>query len=200
MKKTRSTKKTNAATSAASDSAPKLIDETIEEITEDILLDLNDFSDPEKGDICGPANIEDELLETHDSTDLDEDIKVICAEEDESISEVEAVKGDSSEEGDPADYTAYIDNVRDLLHEGREKGFVTYEDIEKHMPKDFLTADILDSLYMNLMELGVDVVDEPKTKVDPSEGEHILPTNANNEEMGDLEDLPLSDPVRMYLR
>ncbi len=67
------------------------------------------------------------------------------------------------------------------------------------MPKDFLTADILDSLYMNLMEIGVDVVDEPKTKVDPSEGEHILPTNANNEEMGDLEDLPLSD-VRMYLR
>ena len=197
MKKTRSTKKDDAA---ASKKAPKLIEENIEEISEDTSPDLNDFSDPEKGDICDPVIIEDELLDTSDSTDLDEDIKVICEEDDDSISEVEAVKSDSSEEGDPADYTAYIDNVRDLLHEGREKGFVTYEDIEKHMPKDFLTADILDSLYMNLMEIGVDVVDEPKTKVDPSEGEHILPTNANNEEMGDLEDLPLSDPVRMYLR
>ncbi len=187
MKKTRSTKKDDAA---ASKKAPKLIEENIEEISEDTSPDLNDFSDPEKGDICDPVIIEDELLDTSDSTDLDEDIKVICEEDDDSISEVEAVKSDSSEEGDPADYTAYIDNVRDLLHEGREKGFVTYEDIEKHMPKDFLTADILDSLYMNLMEIGVDVVDEPKTKVDPSEGEHILPTNANNEEMGDLEDLP----------
>ena len=200
MKKTKSIKKTDAATSAKSGSAPKLINENIEEISEDISKDLNEFLDPEKGDICDPSVIEDELLETPDSSDLDEDIKVICEEEDDCISEVEAVKGESSEDGEAADYTAYIDNVRDLLHEGREKGFVTYEDIEKHMPKDFLTADILDSLYMNLMELGVDVVDEPKTKVDPSEGEHILPTNANNEEMGDLEDLPLSDPVRMYLR
>ncbi|MBP8632301.1 MAG: RNA polymerase sigma factor RpoD [Synergistaceae bacterium] len=138
------------------------------------------------------------MLDVPDSVDLDEELKVICGDDD--VPEVDAVKENVGEDSDPADYTAYIDNVRDLLHEGREKGFVTYEDIEKHMPKDFLTADILDSLYMNLMELGVDVVDEPKTKVDPSEGEHLLPTNANTEEMGDLEDLPLSDPVRMYLR
>ena len=200
MKKTKSTKKNDAA-AAASDRAPKPIEENIEEAVDEISPDIADISDTDKGEICDPSLIDDELLDTPDSLDIDEDIKVICdVDEEESISEVDAVKVSGSEDGDPTDYTAYIDNVRDLLHEGREKGFVTYEDIEKHMPKDFLTADILDSLYMNLMELGVDVVDEPKTKVDPSEGEHLLPTNANNEEMGDLEDLPLSDPVRMYLR
>lgn len=136
--------------------------------------------------------------ESADSSKITEDIKIIC--EEEPIVESDAERSDNPEEGDTAEYAAYIDNVRDLLHEGREKGFVTYEDIEKRMPKDFLTADILDNLYMNLMELGVDVVDEPKTKVDPSEGEVMLPTAANTEEMGDLEDLPLSDPVRMYLR
>ena len=107
------------------------------------------------------------------------------------------VHGDEQES---TDYSAYIENVRELLHEGREKGFVTYEDIEKRMPKDFLTAETLDNLYTNLMEIGVDVLDEPKTKVDASEGETVLAATANTEDMGDLEDLPLSDPVRMYLR
>ena len=113
--------------------------------------------------------------------------------------EDEGSGGSPNDDQDGTDYSAYIDNVRDLLHEGREKGFVTYEDIEKKMPKDFLTADILDNIYMNLMELGVDVIDEPKTKVDPSEGETVL-ASSGADDMGDLEDLPLSDPVRMYLR
>lgn len=114
--------------------------------------------------------------------------------------EIKGLLPDAKNEAEEtSEYSSYIDNVRELLHEGREKGFVTYEDIEKHMPKDLLTPDILDNLYMNLMELGVDVVDEPKTKGEGEE-EALLPTTANTEEMGDLEDLPLSDPVRMYLR
>ena len=144
-----------------------------------------------------PTELDDAAADVDDIT---EEIKIICEEEPEPEPEPVHEASEGAEETDSADYAIYIDNVRDLLHEGREKGFVTYEDIEKRMPKDFLTADILDNLYMNLMELGVDVVDEPKTKVDPAEGEAILPTAVNTEEMGDLEDLPLSDPVRMYLR
>ncbi|MCF0247297.1 MAG: RNA polymerase sigma factor region1.1 domain-containing protein, partial [Synergistes sp.] len=56
------------------------------------------------------------------------------------------------------DIGVYIDYVRDLLHEGREKGFVTYEDIEKRMPKELLTVEFLDNLYTNLMDIGVDVI------------------------------------------
>jgi len=195
MKKTKTAKTSDAP---AAENTLKPIDESMEDSVDEVSADMIDISDPEKGEVCDTSIIEDEMLDVPDSVDLDEELKVICGDDD--VPEVDAVKENVGEDSDPADYTAYIDNVRDLLHEGREKGFVTYEDIEKHMPKDFLTADILDSLYMNLMELGVDVVDEPKTKVDPSEGEHLLPTNANTEEMGDLEDLPLSDPVRMYLR
>lgn len=98
------------------------------------------------------------------------------------------------------DYKVYIDNVRNLFLEGREKGFVTYDDIEKHMPKNLLSPEILDGLYTNLMELGVDVVDEPKTKKEAAAEDEALPTAENKEKMGVLEDLPLSDPVRMYLR
>ncbi len=148
----------------------------------------------ESADGCYPYDAAKKKLDPVD--DDSELLNVMAPLEDEKDEESNGVANDDQ---DGTDYSAYIDNVRDLLHEGREKGFVTYEDIEKKMPKDFLTADILDNIYMNLMELGVDVIDEPKTKVDPSEGETVL-ASSSADDMGDLEDLPLSDPVRMYLR
>ena len=94
----------------------------------------------------------------------------------------------------------YIDSIRDLLHSGREKGFVTYEDIEKKLPKEILSAEILDNIYLNIMELGIDVVDEPRAK-DELQDDDVLPVVAvNQDENAVLEELPLSDPVRMYLR
>ena len=162
------------------DMGPSALDEAVSD----------DISSVDEADI-DEINLEEPPAEEPDLLAVIEPIDE--PEEDSAVSPL----GDDTE---GADYSAYIDNVRDLLHEGREKGFVTYEDIENRMPKDILTADILDNLYMNLMELGVDVLDEPKTKVDPSEGEALVPTTVNNEDMGDLEDLPLSDPVRMYLR
>jgi RNA polymerase primary sigma factor len=92
----------------------------------------------------------------------------------------------------------YIDSIRDLLHTGREKGFVTYEDIEKRLPKEILSAEILDNIYLNIMELGIDVVDEPKVKDELEED--VLPLVAGPDDGTPLEELPLSDPVRMYLR
>jgi len=95
------------------------------------------------------------------------------------------------------EYSAYIESVRDLLHEGREKGYMTYEDIEKHLPKDFLTPEVLDNLYTNLMEIGVDVIEESKAKT--GEGE-AAPVVEAEDAIAELDELPLSDPVRMYLR
>ena len=92
----------------------------------------------------------------------------------------------------------YIDSIRDLLHIGREKGFVTYEDIEKRLPKEILSAEVLDNIYLNIMELGIDVVDEPKVK-DELEDD-VLPLVTGPDDGTPLEELPLSDPVRMYLR
>jgi RNA polymerase primary sigma factor len=91
----------------------------------------------------------------------------------------------------------YIDSIKDLLHMGREKGFVTYEEIEKKLPKEILSPEILDNIYLNIMELGIDVVDEPKDKDELEED--ALPILSSKDEAA-LEELPLSDPVRMYLR
>ena len=91
----------------------------------------------------------------------------------------------------------YIDSIKDLLHTGREKGFVTYEEIEKKLPKEILSPEILDNIYLNIMELGIDVVDEPKDKDEIDDDS--IPFLAVKDDAS-LDELPLSDPVRMYLR
>lgn len=164
-----------------------------EETAKDVVLeDFTEFTQEKEPDVFDDASVPDladDVLACVDGPDLAVSDSIGAAGEDAEYTETSA------------NYSVYIGNVRDLLHEGREKGFVTYEDIERHMPKGLiLTEDILDNIYMNLMELGVDVVDEPKVKPAPSDGDGALPTTPNTEEMGDLEDLPLSDPVRMYLR
>lgn len=100
----------------------------------------------------------------------------------------------------PEEMMEYIDSIRDLLHTGREKGFVTYEDIEKRLPKEILSAEILDNIYLNIMELGIDVVDEPKSKDELGEDEPPAAVAAGRDDSVALEELPLSDSVRMYLR
>lgn len=94
----------------------------------------------------------------------------------------------------------YIENFKKLLHVGRTKGFVTYDDIEKHLPGDMINAETLDTLYSNLMELDIDLVEEEKEKEKEDGEDGSPPATEYAEEMGVLEDLPLSDPVRMYLR
>ncbi|QTX31570.1 RNA polymerase sigma factor RpoD [Aminithiophilus ramosus] len=93
---------------------------------------------------------------------------------------------------------SYIDKIKELLQMGREKGFVTYEEIEKHFPAEFLTEETLDNLYSELAELQIQVVDENRRPA--ASGEEIVQATGPDDEVGDLEDLPLSDPVRMYLR
>ena len=107
--------------------------------------------------------------------------------------ETEAKKQPTREE-----VLSYIDKIKELLQMGREKGFVTYEEIEKHFPAEFLTEETLDNLYSELADLQIQVVDENRRPA--ASGEEIVQATGPDDEVGDLEDLPLSDPVRMYLR
>ena len=47
----------------------------------------------------------------------------------------------------------YMGKVRDLIQEGQTKGFVTQKDIEKFIPVEFWSADVLEDVVSNLMEM-----------------------------------------------
>jgi RNA polymerase primary sigma factor len=95
----------------------------------------------------------------------------------------------------------YLGKVRNLVHEGQGRGFVTHQDIERHIPVDTWNSDMLDNILNNLQELGIEVIEEEsrnKIQATVTMGEELLPSF--DADMGKLDDIPLTDPVRMYLR
>ena len=90
--------------------------------------------------------------------------------------------------------------IGDLLMEGSDRGYVTHDDIERHLPSDTWDADTLDRIFTNLQEMGIDVVDKSEIGKMPAQTDtqEFIPTV--DSEMGKLDDIPLTDPVRMYLR
>ena len=93
------------------------------------------------------------------------------------------------------------DAVSELLDEGSDRGYVTHDDIERHIPVEAWDADTLDRIFTNLQEMGIDVVDKSEIGKMPQQTdarEEFIPTV--DSEIGKLDDIPLTDPVRMYLR
>ena len=90
--------------------------------------------------------------------------------------------------------------IGDLLMEGSDRGYVTHDDIERHLPSETWDADTLDRIFTNLQEMGIDVVDKSEIGKMPAQTDtqEFIPTV--DSEMGKLDDIPLTDPVRMYLR
>ena len=102
------------------------------------------------------------------------------------------------EDKDPEDID---DGERDLIDEGQDRGYVTPGDIERHIPAESWDADTLDRIFTNLHEMGIDVVDKANIGKIPEaqeSREEFIPTI--DSELTKLDDIPLTDPVRMYLR
>lgn len=88
-----------------------------------------------------------------------------------------------------------------LIQEGQKRGYITFEEIEKQLPPEFLNnPETLDKLYEEFTLLGIEVQEETKRGKEETVSDEELVPPAAGESMGVLEDLPLSDPVRMYLR
>lgn len=51
----------------------------------------------------------------------------------------------------------YLDKIKDILLEGQSKGFVTKEDIKRHMTPQTLNEVLLEKIYDNLRALGIDI-------------------------------------------
>ena len=87
----------------------------------------------------------------------------------------------------------FEERKNDLVNQGKETGFVTYEMLAESLKGLELDADSLDDLYNTLTDNGIEIVsDSDDTATDPSK---LLLTD--NEL---TKDLNINDPVRMYLK
>ena len=88
-----------------------------------------------------------------------------------------------------------IDN---LIETGKEKGYLTYGDVNDMLPDEIGSADDLDDLITTIGTQGIDLLDQPKF---PGDKEFELEEGEDVEldlTPGALE--KTNDPVRMYLR
>ena len=115
-------------------------------------------------------------------------------------------------------------DVKHLIDEGRKKGFLTYEEINRVLPDDLVSSEKLDALLLHLDEMGVQLIDETEAagaeaeEEEEEEGEEAATDGEPRDEALDLlddetdgpipdETAPLGtgstekidDPVRMYL-
>ena len=149
---------------------------------------------PEVTENVGAEEAEDEFENEPTLEEIsDADIDINEAEAEAEAVEAEEEAAQAGEEKSSG--------VNGLINESRSRGYVTSEDIERYIPVENWDANTLDSIFANLQENGVDLVDKANIGKIPTpneQREEFIPTI--DSEIGKLDDIPLTDPVRMYLR
>jgi len=99
-----------------------------------------------------------------------------------------------------------LEELDKLIAVGKQKGFLTYDEVNDALPSDIVSLDQLDDIMMMFGSMDIDVVDGNKAGRMPSEIE-APPAEADDEEPAqesiDLSPGPVGrteDPVRLYLR
>ncbi len=100
--------------------------------------------------------------------------------------------------------------LRKLIIQGKQQGFLTYREINDHLPEDVHDTDQIEAVVNMINDMGIDVFDEP-----PDPDALLLKTEAatsqNDEEVVEEAEQVLvsavesefgrtTDPVRMYMR
>ncbi len=86
-----------------------------------------------------------------------------------------------------------------LIKLGKERGFVTQEEILQVFPKPEDSIEALDDVYIKLIEEGIDVFETTAEELE-SEGKSSTELEKELELLSTLEEGSVTDPVRQYLR
>ena len=94
--------------------------------------------------------------------------------------------------------------IKDMIRTGRERGYITYDQMNSVLPPDQTSSDQIETVMAHLSQLGVNVVEAEKDDESKSGGEESTEQSESRElalsssQTGSLD--RTDDPVRMYLR
>ncbi|MEI6081976.1 MAG: RNA polymerase sigma factor RpoD [Verrucomicrobiota bacterium] len=97
------------------------------------------------------------------------------------------------------------EKIRELLKLAKEQGYITFEDLDEHLPEGMNDPDTIDAILAQLRAVEIDIIDasdvdrvkEPKR---PDDEEKDDKEKEEKEEKSDGRLDILDDPVRMYLK
>jgi len=97
-----------------------------------------------------------------------------------------------------------IRELGSLMAKGKEAGFITYDDLNKHLPEGLVSADRIEQVINVFTEMGIEVVDPERA---PTGAYAMRKDRLRKEDSALRADtttlgtvIRIDDPVRMYLR
>ena len=94
------------------------------------------------------------------------------------------------------------EKIRELLKLAKEQGYITFEDLEEHLPEGMNDAETIDSILAQLRAVEIEVIDAS----DVDRVKEVKKDDDDDKEKDDKEEKVdgrldiLDDPVRMYLK
>ncbi len=87
--------------------------------------------------------------------------------------------------------------VKKMIQKAKEKGFVTYDELNKVLPPEQMSSEQIEDTMAQLSEMGITVVESEESEEDKADGEDKAAASGNisDDDVGRTD-----DPVRMYLR
>jgi RNA polymerase primary sigma factor len=100
-----------------------------------------------------------------------------------------------------------MEGLDKLISKGKQRGFLTYDEVNDALPSDLVSLDQLDDIMMMFGAMDIEVVASAKAARVPAEIDHPVPEETEEVD-GPSEPIDLSpgpvgrteDPVRLYLR
>ena len=98
-----------------------------------------------------------------------------------------------------------IAEVEKLISIGKEKGYLTYDEVNEHLPSDILSGDQLDDVMTMFGDMDIEIIDSAKKiKYQKQKDAEPAQEEAEGEEEEKEVETPAvgktNDPVRLYLR
>jgi len=118
-----------------------------------------------------------------------------------------AAKDDDTSRDDSQDNAHSLDisqaAVKKMIAEAKERGFITYDQLNAALPPDQVSSDQIEDVMSMLSEMGIQVVENEAEGDEPEGGEVATTAGSREVTVATTETEKLDrtdDPVRMYLR
>jgi len=118
-----------------------------------------------------------------------------------------AAKDDDTSRDDSQDNAHFLDisqaAVKKMIAEAKERGFITYDQLNAALPPDQVSSDQIEDVMSMLSEMGIQVVENEEEGDEPEGGEVATTAGSREVTVATTETEKLDrtdDPVRMYLR
>ncbi len=94
--------------------------------------------------------------------------------------------------------------VKKMIGEARERGYITYDQLNKVLPPDQVSSEQIEDVMSMLSEMGINIIEAEDAEEEERGATDLVAATSNKEvalASGDSEKLDRTDdPVRMYLR